>query len=253
MASRAAAHRTADAVGRGPAHGGSGHDPAGAGVRVSGLRTASSRGTGRRGVLFRCRDFIRLLRLDGAAAVLRHSALELLDHPSGHGRLPPRGRHRRAGVGAHCILARALCSRRDSGESAAGVTAGDHVVRVDPVGSYRMLSAAVRSPGEGPPRTRLDSLRHRMRGRLRRIRAGQRVFHLPYCRRSLAPGPGAGIRACAGRGRNDPGPGRRAAKVAAAGLAAVVLVSAAPYVRRHNVFFPRDWQFEQRPEYQIQE
>jgi hypothetical protein len=35
--------------------------------------------------------------------------------------------------------------------------------------------------------------------------------------------------------------------VAVLALVTVVLASAVPYCR-HNVLFPRDWQFEQRPE-----
>jgi hypothetical protein len=48
-------------------------------------------------------------------------------------------------------------------------------------------------------------------------------------------------------------PSSRAARVATAGIAMAVLASAAPYVRRHKCFFPRDAQFEQRPEFQIQD
>jgi hypothetical protein len=48
-------------------------------------------------------------------------------------------------------------------------------------------------------------------------------------------------------------PVRGAARVVTAVLVLLALGSAAPYVRRHNVLFPRDWQFEQRPEYQLQE
>jgi hypothetical protein len=45
----------------------------------------------------------------------------------------------------------------------------------------------------------------------------------------------------------------RAARIAAAALVLGSLASAAPYIRRHKVFFPRDWHVEQRPESQIQE
>jgi hypothetical protein len=48
-------------------------------------------------------------------------------------------------------------------------------------------------------------------------------------------------------------PAHRAGKAAVVTIAVLVLASAAPYIRRHNVLFPRDAQFEQRPEYQLQE
>jgi hypothetical protein len=48
-------------------------------------------------------------------------------------------------------------------------------------------------------------------------------------------------------------PAQRPGRIAVVAAVGVVLASAAPYVRRHNVFFPPDWQFEQRPEYQLQE
>ena len=45
----------------------------------------------------------------------------------------------------------------------------------------------------------------------------------------------------------------RAVRIAAAVIVVVSLASAAPYVRRHKVFFPRDWRPAERPEYQIEE
>jgi hypothetical protein len=51
------------------------------------------------------------------------------------------------------------------------------------------------------------------------------------------------------RGRRFPAVSRIAAVVLVAGS----LGSSARYVKRHDVFFPRDWQYQQRPEYRIQE
>ena len=46
---------------------------------------------------------------------------------------------------------------------------------------------------------------------------------------------------------------RRGARIAAAAMVVVSLGSAAPYVRRRQVFFPRESRVEQRPEYQLQQ
>jgi hypothetical protein len=45
----------------------------------------------------------------------------------------------------------------------------------------------------------------------------------------------------------------RSVRMAAVAVVLVSLASAAPYVRRHKVFFPREWSAGERPEYQIQE